>query len=404
MIGFSLVGMGNYTVTNYSFQGKTRKTQYFPIAFNEFYHPDKHFLLMTKEAEEKNLNNLREIYPSFEVIEIPFGKSEDEFWEIFRLISENINYNEEICFDITHGFRSQPVIAIACLIFLRSSKNIKIKDIIYGAFEARDELNNSPVFSLLPFMDLLDWSNAVNNMINFGNAKSLQNIYREIHRDTYLEKNDNPAKSLFHLGNTLEKISVDFSTLRVKDFKKDLESLSRVIKSYFENDKNLPEAYPSKILLDRLKSIFGNIAITDFESPENIITLINIIEFLIDTSQYQQAITLMRELIISYLIFLNGKDIINDRDKIEEAINNLSLAKQEHKILEYSNCGFIIPEDLINIWMYIIELRNDINHASYRINSLPGLTIINNTKEYFTNLKDFIINNPINKNTIPNAD
>ena len=398
MIGFSFVGTGLYKVTKYSYLDKECETNFFPIALSTFYPLEKHIVLMTKEAKEMHFEKLKNVYPNFTAVEIPSGKSETEFWEIFKIISENIEAGSEVCFDITHGFRSQPVIAIACMIFLKTINDVKIKDILYGAFEAKDvETNITPVFSLLPFMDLIDWSNAVNNMLNFGNAKMLQKLLRTVQANTYINNSELRVEHLSAVGTFLNKISVDFSTLRVKDFKKDLNDLMTRIDEFNSEERKPPQAYPTKILLKKTKQIFDEIPATDYDKSDNISTLVKVIDFLLNTQQYQQAITLMRELIISYLCFLNNREIIDDRHLVEDNINNAILKNRNtDEKIESEIQNFKIPDDLIDIWSKITEIRNDINHAAYNKKLCQGNTIIENTKNYFKNIKDFLINNPIN--------
>jgi len=163
MIALSFLGLGQfneetktyaYQKTKYSFQGNTIETEYFPFAVSQFIKPEKLFVIMTEKAEEIHAAALNKLC-DFEPIKIPNGKSEEEFWIIFDKITSVINEGDEIVFDITHGFRSQPFIVIVLLLYLKALKNIKIKNILYGAFEAKDENNITPVFELKSFIDLM---------------------------------------------------------------------------------------------------------------------------------------------------------------------------------------------------------------------------------------------------------
>lgn len=57
---------------------------------------------------------------------------------INKMIS-NTSQNAEVYFDITHSFRIIPIICIALIVYLQSTKNIILKDIFYGTVVREDE-------------------------------------------------------------------------------------------------------------------------------------------------------------------------------------------------------------------------------------------------------------------------
>ena len=74
---------------------------------------------------------------SFENIMIPEGQSTDEIWEIFRIVYEKLQEKDELIFDITHGFRSLPMLNMVLINYAKLLKNITVKGIYYGAFDAK---------------------------------------------------------------------------------------------------------------------------------------------------------------------------------------------------------------------------------------------------------------------------
>ena len=79
----------------------------------------------------KKLNLL----PVLKRVSIPEGKSEQEIWDIFQIVFEDLKPEDEVIFDITHAFRSIPMLAIVILNYSKVMKNITIGGIYYGAFE-----------------------------------------------------------------------------------------------------------------------------------------------------------------------------------------------------------------------------------------------------------------------------
>lgn len=121
---------------------------------------------------------------SFENVMIPDGKSTDEIWEIFRIVYEKLENYDELIFDITHGFRSLPMLNMVLINYAKLLKNIHVKGIYYGAFEARYQRNNlwfSPIWNLKSFEELQEWTNNASFLLNGGNGLPLVKQMEEQH-------------------------------------------------------------------------------------------------------------------------------------------------------------------------------------------------------------------------------
>lgn len=63
--------------------------------------------------------NMPDLLEHIETVDIPDGKSESEIWEIFQKIYGCLSTNDSIVFDITHSFRSIPMLAITAINYAR---------------------------------------------------------------------------------------------------------------------------------------------------------------------------------------------------------------------------------------------------------------------------------------------
>ncbi len=116
--------------------------------------PEQLVFFLTEEAEQKNwrdgfylgedglpcpglLTCLQQSIPGVQIrpVRVPEGKSEAEIWEIFNQVYEAIPAHSEVFFDITHGFRSLPLLAAVILTYAQVMKQITVGGIYYGAFE-----------------------------------------------------------------------------------------------------------------------------------------------------------------------------------------------------------------------------------------------------------------------------
>jgi len=78
--------------------------------------------------------------------------------------------------DITHAFRSLPLIVFNVASYLRRIKKVKVERIIYGNFEARDKNlvpSRTPIFDLTSTLDLQDWLHGIDAFQRRGDAEEL---------------------------------------------------------------------------------------------------------------------------------------------------------------------------------------------------------------------------------------
>lgn len=128
----SFLGTGNYKECNYYFNNKkVDNVKFVQVAMTKIFcegwdENDFIYILCTNEAHDRHWNSLREslkdIRAKVEKVYIPDIKSTEDIWELFRQIISLVNENNRIIFDITHGFRSLPMIALSIMNYLESIK------------------------------------------------------------------------------------------------------------------------------------------------------------------------------------------------------------------------------------------------------------------------------------------
>lgn len=390
MILISFLGKGNYQEAIYFLPEEKKEftSKFFVQALNEFYKPDKIIIFMTDDAEKKFEQEISSLI-SFEKKKIKDGKNEEELWENFEILADSIPKDDEIIVDVTHGFRSIPIVALSVIIFLNILNDLKVKKILYGAFEARDFYNGkAPVFDITNFMDLINWSYATDEFLKFGNAKRLRVILDTIHNMTYKQTDGAKAQALKSLGKNLDEITTALSLIRPKEVIKSANDLPKLIKSVKNDINKLPQVKPLGKLLDKTSNIFVGIS----EAKDNLFdskgfkAQAQMIEFYIKIEKYQQAITLAREAIVSYVCCqenLNPEDS-NNRKEAEGKLNEWYNTLIEKKSLDEK------AKKLAKIWQKITDYRNDINHAGMRENPNPSNSLIKNITEVCNDVQQIL--------------
>nr|HMP32414.1 TIGR02221 family CRISPR-associated protein [Saprospiraceae bacterium] len=237
----SFLGTGNYTVVDYQMNDLPPfRTKYIQIAsFNylcsDFNENDKILIFTTPTAKRTNWDDnghtdretkevkpnkglctcFRELGVNIDSIEIKEGKQEDEIWDIFQTVFAQLNENDEIIFDITHSFRTIPMLTMVLINYAKFLLNVKIKGIFYGAYDVAGDIK--PIWAITAFSELQDWTIAAANYIQFGHAKSLkelsQNEVLPILRSN-IHENKTLAQDLFLFAKSLETVSDALATNR----------------------------------------------------------------------------------------------------------------------------------------------------------------------------------------------
>lgn len=327
---------------------------------------------------ESRLKNLS-VPPAIESVGIPDGRSEAEIMEIFDTVYSVLKHEDEVILDITHSFRSLPLLNAVILNYSKVLKNIHVAAIYYGAFETLGPLESvrnlplecrqAPVFDLTPYDTLLEWSVAVDDFARHGWTVRLQSLVsREVSpilRETR-GKNET-VRILDRLSRRLHQMGLNILTARCPEIEK-FNSLSSLVDS-IKGQQVIPPLNP---LLDLLSS-----KTKPFEtaSPEE--KGFEAVEWCVAHNLVPQGYTILRETLISGLCRLLDKDL-KSRTEREDFVGSLlnvvgqrkqptdwkgELAdrrKEAEAIVKRLGPPF---QDLADAFQGIRDRRNDINHG-----------------------------------------
>ncbi len=425
----SILGTGYYYETVYHFQDEQPTGK--PVRFvqeatikktcSDWKSNDSIYIFLTKDARETNWSSpaqekdkhgretyigLKDRLNDFELncnihdIDILDGNNEQEIWEIFRTIYEVLEEGDEVYFDITHAFRYLPMLLMVLINYTKFLKNITVKQITYGNYEARQN-GNSPILDITSFSKLQDWTSAAQEFLESGNTKKVSNLL------------DNQ-----NFSNKLNLFSLEISSARgIKIMQGETPSdLKNLL-----NDEllNFPVAFNPilKIISNQIEPYTKNALI------ENSITAI---QYCYDYNMVQQGITLLTELIISYVLInvkypwqellyrdivssalsmnrIEGFDIDKYKNKLDKQLEKDKITKKEYedKLEHILN----LPEKVFNLPFkkkltdkvfkkLSLGLRHDINHAGIREEPKEAEYIENRFKKYFILTKEIIAKNP----------
>jgi len=316
-------------------------------------------------------------------ITIPEGQSEREIWEIFRVVFDQLKEGDEVVFDITHAFRSIPMLAIVVLNYAKIIKEVTLRGIYYGAFEVLGSIQEArkiplkerrvPVLDLTAFDVLLDWSFAIDSFLAAGNAVRVCSLADSAIRPLLKETQgqDKQAAIIRNVTKELGTLSKTLATCRGPKIGGVVNSLKKAV-GKTDYIHLLPPFQP---LFDRIKtqmSAFAGNAIADGIEAANWCLQHNLI---------QQGYTILQETLLTHFVIERGGDpeAKKDREIASQAatiyLRNLPESRWEPpaKTHRATTQGFLEFYEARNKWPKIFNklsaYRNDLNHAGYRKNA-----------------------------------
>lgn len=331
-------------------------------------------------------------------IDIPDGHNEEQIWEIFDKVYNVLQEGDKLYFDITHAFRSLPMLVMVLINYAKFLKKITVKSITYGNFESRAAQNVAPIIDITSFSELQDWTSAAASFIKYGRTSDISSLVA----DQEL-KNDLLSFSDMHL------------VVRAKEVYKG--EIAEKLKSQIDQNESNPAFRHIKKIIKNKLSAYNDDMINNALAG---------IKFCIDHDLIQQGFTFLDEFLKTYVLLLidknwekemfrniassclniNNKDSLDYSrydDKINKDFNDgkISGEEKENLLNEIRDIvdkifGLSIIEDLQKIMRSVSHgSRNDINHAGIRDNPRKAIDFKKSLSKHYNRLKEIVENNNV---------
>lgn len=351
---------------------------------------------LQKEVAYQGLEKiLLDMNLSYQDIAIPDGKDSDQMWEIFEVIFDKLQEGDELYLDITNSFRYLPMLLVVLVNYAKLLKNVKVKAIFYGNYEARDkESNIAPIMDLLPLSVLQDWTLAASDYLRYGQVEKLFEL---------------SESSLIPILKNTETRTKDAEKLRsfVTKLKEMVEERTTCRGYAIVGSKNVRKlkctaSEIQKVTIVQLRPIFEKIkqSLNDFDAKENVLNCIKAAKWCCDNKLYQQATTMLEEGLGTFLCChyqLDYRKMAN-RDAIFGCIS----IKTQNKDIEENKANKELVEKILaddSVWgnkafvtilQKILELRNDYNHAGFKKNPFSAQKVIETIEKLLDGIEEVL--------------
>jgi len=349
-------------------------------------------------------------------LNVPDGKTENEMWEIFELIFDQLQNKDELYLDVTHAFRYLPMFLLVLCNYAKFLKEVEVAHISYGNVEGKVD-GVAPIMDLLPLSLLQDWTFAAANYLENGYAGRLKDLTK---RNMIPILSDSKRRTLndenlVNFVNYTEYLSLERITCRGKGVMSGmrLASVKDVANIIEENSVAIP---PLKPIIRKLADTLENADTSDLQK------FIDAANWCCRMNLYQQSVTFLQEGIITFFCQRHGLDILSDKErklinygadvqergtKEETWIENLKFDDIEYAIGKMREllADEVFDKPFAAFYNKIVKLRNDYNHCGMNTSALENaIKFKNNVIEYLGNSQIQRILDAANRSEEPAAE
>lgn len=320
---------------------------------------DVHYEKLLDEANAIGVDE--HIFRKIEITDPLNYKSE---WEWLNKILAEIENNDTLVVDLTHGFRSSSIVFSAAINLLIKTKNINLEAAYYGAYDSPDEIK--PIINMKDYYIVNNWADGVMRLVEVGDSKKLIDLISTGNQTFNVGELNNEQ-----LKNAIVKVTDGFRNVDINNIYNYTKNLLDVINNIL-NVNTLSEI--SKILLNKIRVEFSPFAPESFNNniynKDYFEIQLKIIEYLIKHRLFMQAYTVMNELIASIGILGSDRGINQRYDNSEgrgrRSYANifLRMVSNEENNWKFTDEEQVMKDKLMNFYKklsnknIIVELRN----------------------------------------------
>jgi CRISPR-associated DxTHG motif protein len=368
----------------YRYNEKSREGRVFPEALLGLEEFDRMLVCVTEGAKDTTWNVLEPLSlkdSRIVPIWIEDGMNDAELWRNFKAITQELELseNDEVVFDITHGFRSLPFLVFLFSAYLKVAKKVKIASVLYGVLEKKKPSDNPdiegivPVIQLKSFVSMLDWMSATQRFVDLGDGNGLVKLLQG------LTIADASLRELVdQMAEAIEMVSDALIYIRPIEVMSAAAQLHELIPKIDIAGRTLPELQPLLLLSKQIDEKYAKLALAEPKNNsnrfKNLSRQLEIIGWYQTHRQEIKSIVLARELFVSILAYWLRKNPFNKtiRNQAQYILNQHHDMIIRNKNCQKMNDDFSIYPDkiaLFEIWKQVGDPRNDYAHTGLLQNS-----------------------------------
>ncbi|GIV20884.1 MAG: hypothetical protein KatS3mg023_2635 [Armatimonadota bacterium] len=394
----TFLGTTPYWKTSYVWNDKRYETEFIAEAIAKWLSPQDVVVFLTEGAEgSTNWEKLKErLQERVRPVRIPDGRTEKEIWEIFERVVGQVHRHDVVALDVTHAFRSLPMLLTAAAAFLRAAREVRIEHIFYAPSERGQA--ESTVMDLILLLHWMDWMEAVRRFRETGDARWIGKTLQETHDKLRKSGEGEPVK-LKAAGKGLENLAQALHLVRPVESAEIAQGLQTTLSQAAKEINQW--ATPFSLLLDEVIEQTARLGYQDAETL-NSETLQRQLDFIHQLLRYgltMQAVQVAREWLVNWAIWYKaGRGSLHKDDWLSDKSRNSAENDLNSAFRPDANKA-VVPEwlrepelhkVLQQLWPGLCNLRNDIAHCGMRLNPLSAQKLQEQTESYLSQLQELM--------------
>lgn len=383
------IGAGEYSEATYCLDGGVCATRFAPVALAHLrkLQGGKASILVTPKARREWYEilaaELREAGLAPEPVEVPEGRTREEFLRTIHCLVDSVRRGETVVLDVTFALRHLPFVYLAALTYLTAYREVNIQGIYYGAFHLKHpETGEAPILDLTGLFGLTQWYHAVQSVRESGDLRPIARlleedvarIFRQGATCEDLSRAKNAVKRLapalsaglpLEIGLEAREVAARLRRLREGDARNELAALSLKTLEEFLEQWSLPAEASSK----------KNVVL----STEELRRELALASWFAERGDVPKTLLLLREWLVSWLLLhrdqLNRWLDRNSRRPVEEYLNGLA-RRARHRVATAAE------EKVAALWQQVADVRNSYAHVGMRAEvNLASQSVVNEILE-----------------------
>jgi len=303
------------------------------------------------------------------VVPLPDCQSTAGLWGCFERICAAVGEGDVLIVDLTYAPGPLPFVVFLALSYLRELRGATIERVFYGARPGRTA-TELPVHDLTPFVEVMDWVNAVQAFVGHMDATELSGLFAEAQDRAHREGREPRPRQLKPFANNLVRFTAAVRLSRPTEaFLAAYLLHERIAEVEQEVAADLPALRPVLGRIDRIAP-FG----TDENTldPALLARQRALVRYQLEHGLVVQAVELAREWLINLLVLRLGCPserwlTWEVRERVARTVTGASLGRQ-HKPYEPTTLSerfeaLADADGIASVWEAIGQLRNDLAHC-----------------------------------------
>ena len=294
----SFLGKSKYNETVYVWNERTaHPTKYVQVAELELLGGDSFdavYIVATGSAMTEHYNALlgqlsAEVRERTVMVSIGEDMSAEGQWGWFEALLGCVQQGDRLTMDLTHSFRTIPLVAATALNFLRKARGVTVAHVLYGAYEKNPE--RPPIIDIAAFLAVDDWADAVHALVREADARPLAAVAESAPAFVAPRLRD-PA-----LREHLETLSVGLRVANVNGIRSAARAAEERFKAATEGDATPVERILAEYSRGLLAPLAGEGPATGRYDLDYYAHQLDLAEKMLAHQLFMQAFTALREFV-----------------------------------------------------------------------------------------------------------